>query len=133
MSERSLFDNVSPLDFRYYGQDEALQQLLDPYVTEAGRVRSEAMVEAAATRVLARRGICSAEVTSRMRSMPTGTETTLHPLCLQGRCRPRCHKAAQPGRRLTTTTTTSWGRLGPDRNVTLTCSSQRRATQTRCC
>jgi adenylosuccinate lyase len=62
MSDRTLFDNVSPLDFRYYGQDEALQKLLDPYVTESGRVRSEAMVEAAATRVLARRGICSEAV-----------------------------------------------------------------------
>jgi adenylosuccinate lyase len=62
MAERDLFDNVSPLDFRYYGQDEALQKLLDPYVTERGRVASEAMVEAAATRVLARRGLCSAEV-----------------------------------------------------------------------
>lgn len=62
MSERSIFDNVSPLDFRYYGQDAALQKLLDPYVTERGRVMSEAMVEAAATRVLSRRGICSAEV-----------------------------------------------------------------------
>ena len=62
MPNRSLFDNVSPLDFRYYGQDEALQKLLDPYVTERGRVMSEAMVEAAATRVLARRGICSSAV-----------------------------------------------------------------------
>lgn len=62
MPERTIFDNVSPLDFRYYGQDEALQKLLDPYVTERGRVMSEAMVEAAATRVLARRGICSEAV-----------------------------------------------------------------------
>lgn len=62
MPERTIFDNVSPLDFRYYGQDEALQKLLDPYVTEHGRVLSEAMVEAAATRVLARRGICSESV-----------------------------------------------------------------------
>lgn len=62
MPDRSLFDNVSPLDFRYYGQDEALQKLLDPFVTERGRVMSEAMVEAAATRVLARRGICSEAV-----------------------------------------------------------------------
>lgn len=60
--DRSLFDNVSPLDFRYYGQDEALQELLDPFVTERGRVMSEAMVEAAATRVLANRGICPAAV-----------------------------------------------------------------------
>lgn len=62
MPDRTLFDNVSPLDFRYYGQDEALQKLLDPYVTERGRVMSEAMVEAAATRVLARRGLCSQAV-----------------------------------------------------------------------
>jgi adenylosuccinate lyase len=62
MSERTIFDNVSPLDFRYYGQDEKLQQALDPFVTERGRVMSEAMVEAAATRVLARRGVCSEAV-----------------------------------------------------------------------
>lgn len=62
MSERGIFDSVSPLDFRYYGQDRALQELLDPYVTERGRVASEAMVEAAATRVLSRRGVCSRAV-----------------------------------------------------------------------
>jgi adenylosuccinate lyase len=62
MPERTIFDNVSPLDFRYYGQDEKLQQALDPFVTERGRVMSEAQVEAAATRVLARRGICSQAV-----------------------------------------------------------------------
>jgi len=61
MSE-SRFDNVSPLDFRYYGPDQKLRALLDPYVTERGRVLSEAMVEAAAVRVLARRGVCSETV-----------------------------------------------------------------------
>ena len=55
----SLFDCVSPLDFRYYGPATGLRQMLDPYVTAAGRVGSEAMVEAAAVRVLARRGVCS--------------------------------------------------------------------------
>ncbi|MFW6156772.1 MAG: lyase family protein [Armatimonadota bacterium] len=54
------FDCVSPLDFRYY--DEKLRAIFDPYVTEAARVRSEAMVEAATTRVLARMGVCSDEV-----------------------------------------------------------------------
>ncbi|MFO8081289.1 MAG: lyase family protein [Armatimonadota bacterium] len=54
------FDCVSPLDFRYY--DEKLREIFDPYVTEAARVRSEAMVEAATTRVLARMGVCSEEV-----------------------------------------------------------------------
>lgn len=56
------FDCVSPLDFRYYIPNDRLRALLDDYVTEAARVRSEARVEAAATRVLARMGICSEEV-----------------------------------------------------------------------
>ena len=28
-----IYDCISPLDFRYYGQDEALQKLLGPYLT----------------------------------------------------------------------------------------------------
>jgi len=56
------FDCVSPLDFRYYVPNDKLRALLDDYVTERARVRSEAMVEAAATRVLARLGICSEAV-----------------------------------------------------------------------
>ncbi len=54
------FDCVSPLDFRYY--DDSLREVFDPYVTESARVRSEAMVEAAVARVLARMGICSDEI-----------------------------------------------------------------------
>ncbi len=56
------FDCVSPLDFRYYLPNDKLRALLDDYVTERARVRSEAMVEAAVTRVLARMGVCSEEV-----------------------------------------------------------------------
>ncbi len=56
------FDCVSPLDFRYYVPNDRLRTLLDDYVTERARVRSEAMVEAAVTRVLARMGICSQEI-----------------------------------------------------------------------
>ena len=41
----SPFDFVSPLDFRYYGPDERLRELIGPYVSESGRVRSEALVE----------------------------------------------------------------------------------------
>jgi adenylosuccinate lyase len=59
MDTISLFDCVSPLDFRYYGGDERVFKLLSPYVSEAARVRSEAGVEAALVRVLARRGLCS--------------------------------------------------------------------------
>jgi adenylosuccinate lyase len=57
-----LFDCVSPLDFRYWGQDPALRKLLEGYVTERARVRSEARVEAAATAALAEMGLCSAAV-----------------------------------------------------------------------
>jgi adenylosuccinate lyase len=54
------FDCVSPLDFRYYS--DRLRDIFDPYVTEAARVRSEAMVEAATARVLARMDICPESV-----------------------------------------------------------------------
>ena len=57
-----LFDCVSPLDFRYWGQDPALRELLAGYVTERARVRSEARVEAAATAALAELGLCSQAV-----------------------------------------------------------------------
>ncbi len=58
----SPFDFVSPLDFRYYGPDARMRELLGPYVSESGRVRSEALVEAAAVRALANRGLCSREI-----------------------------------------------------------------------
>ncbi|HEY3397120.1 MAG TPA: lyase family protein [Armatimonadota bacterium] len=55
-----IFDCVSPLDFRYWLQDDKLRPRLEPFVTERARVRSEARVEAAAARVLAEMGVCSA-------------------------------------------------------------------------
>jgi adenylosuccinate lyase len=61
MSELSLFDCVSPLDFRYYGGDARLFTMLSPWVSERARVTSEAQVEAALVRVLERRGLCPAE------------------------------------------------------------------------
>ncbi len=57
-----LFDCVSPLDFRYWGQDRALRNLLESYVTERARVRSEARVEAAAAWALAEMGVCGEAV-----------------------------------------------------------------------
>lgn len=58
----SIYDCVSPLDFRYYGQDAKLLDLLSPYVSERGRLRAELQVEVALVRVLARRGICPPSV-----------------------------------------------------------------------
>ncbi|MBC7286672.1 MAG: adenylosuccinate lyase [Armatimonadetes bacterium] len=59
--EISIYDCVSPLDFRYYGQDEKLRELLAPYVSERGRLRAMLAVEVAVARVLARRGLCPPE------------------------------------------------------------------------
>ncbi len=63
----SIFDCVSPLDFRYYGQDEELREQLAPYMSERGRVRSEALVEAAAVQALADLGVCSQQIAQEVR------------------------------------------------------------------
>ncbi len=45
--ELSIFDCVSPLDYRYYGDDPNMIELLAPYVTERAYIASELEVEAA--------------------------------------------------------------------------------------
>src|SRR3990167_5934139 len=54
-----LFENIGPLDFRYYGRNEKIKEKLKPYLSEEGAVRYTAKAEAALTRVLAKKGICS--------------------------------------------------------------------------
>ena len=66
-SQISIFDCVSPLDCRYYGADDQLKEQLAPYVSEYGRVKSEALVEAAAVQALADLGVCSQEVAQQVR------------------------------------------------------------------
>jgi len=53
-----LFDNISPLDFRYYGRKEKVKEKLKPYLSEEGAVRYLAKVEAALTKTLAKKGVC---------------------------------------------------------------------------
>ncbi|MEA2037764.1 MAG: lyase family protein [Nanoarchaeota archaeon] len=55
----ALFDNISPLDFRYYGRSEKTKEKLRPYLSEEGAVRYLAKVEAALTKALAKKGVCS--------------------------------------------------------------------------
>ncbi len=55
----ALFDNISPLDFRYYGRSDKVKEKLRPYLSEEGAVRYLARVEAALTRTLAKKGVCS--------------------------------------------------------------------------
>lgn len=54
-----LFETISPLDYRYYGRKEKTKEKLKPYLSEEGAVRYLAKVEAALTRTLAKKGVCS--------------------------------------------------------------------------
>lgn len=44
---KSIYDSVSPLDFRYYGEDEEIFARLQPYVSEAAFIRYQARTEKA--------------------------------------------------------------------------------------
>lgn len=62
MEEINLFDNISPLDFRYYGRNRKAFEKLQPYLSEAAAVKYLAKVEAALVKVLAKKGICSEKI-----------------------------------------------------------------------
>jgi adenylosuccinate lyase len=56
------WDAVSPLDYRYYGGNEAVYRNVHPYLSEKATIVYCLKVEAALARGLARRGVCSNEV-----------------------------------------------------------------------
>ena len=58
----SLFDAISPLDFRYYGRNKSIFAKLQPYLSEAAFIRYALKVESALTRVLAKNRICSKKI-----------------------------------------------------------------------
>ena len=60
MKTRDQFDNLSPIDYRYW--DEAVAQ----YLSENGFTRYKLLVEFALVRVLYRRGICSEQVAAEV-------------------------------------------------------------------
>ncbi|HIH05043.1 TPA: helix-turn-helix domain-containing protein [Candidatus Woesearchaeota archaeon] len=55
----TLFDAISPLDYRYYGRNEKAFEELRPYLSEAGFIRYACKAEAALTNTLARLRVCS--------------------------------------------------------------------------
>lgn len=57
----NLFENISPIDFRYYGRSKLKDKLI-PYLSEEGFTRYLAKVEAALARTLAKKGICSKQI-----------------------------------------------------------------------
>jgi len=58
----NVFDTVSPLDFRYYGRNEKIFHKIQPYLSENAMIKHMAKVEAALTKTLAKRKICSKKI-----------------------------------------------------------------------
>jgi adenylosuccinate lyase len=53
-----LFECISPLDYRYYGRNKKIQELLGRYLSEEAFVSYQARVELALIRALAKLGVC---------------------------------------------------------------------------
>jgi adenylosuccinate lyase len=60
------FDSISPLDYRYYGDNPEFFARLQPYVSEAANVRYLLTVEVVLARMLARWGVCGPEVAEQI-------------------------------------------------------------------
>ncbi|MAE42232.1 adenylosuccinate lyase [Candidatus Woesearchaeota archaeon] len=58
----NIFDNISALDFRYYGRNERIFHKLQPYLSENAMIKYMAKVEAALTKTLAKKGVCSKKI-----------------------------------------------------------------------
>ncbi|MFH1432788.1 MAG: lyase family protein [archaeon] len=57
-----LFENISPIDYRYYGRDESVKEKLEPYLSENAYIRYKLKVEAALAVALAEEGICPKDI-----------------------------------------------------------------------
>ena len=58
----SIFNTISPLDYRYYGRNEEIFLKLQPYLSENAMVGYMAKVESALTKILAKYKICSKKI-----------------------------------------------------------------------
>src|SRR5438477_5096538 len=69
-----LFDTISPIDYRYYGDDPQFFARLQPYVSEKANIDYLLRVEVALVKMLARWGICGQagadQVEAASRDMP---------------------------------------------------------------
>ncbi len=61
-----LFDNINPLDFRYYGRSPRVLNALKPYLSENAAIKYQAKVEAALTKTLAKKGVCSRSIAAEV-------------------------------------------------------------------
>jgi len=62
-----IFNNISPLDFRYYSRDKDAVAAVQPYLSENAFIQYLAKVEAALVTVLARRNICDAAIAEEIK------------------------------------------------------------------
>ncbi len=56
------FDSISPIDYRYYGNDKEVFEKLQPYLSETAAIKYQLMVEVALVKTLAEKKICSRKV-----------------------------------------------------------------------
>ena len=61
--ERDIYENISPLDSRYYKSNKALMDKLSQYLSENSVIKYEAMVELAMISVMERYGIAPSGAT----------------------------------------------------------------------
>ena len=58
----NLFDNISPIDFRYYGRNAKALEELKPYLSETGMIQYMAKAEAALVHALAKHDFCDTKI-----------------------------------------------------------------------
>ena len=58
----SIFDAISPLDFRYYGRNKRTFEKLQPYLSEAAFIKYALKIELALAKTLAKNRICSNKI-----------------------------------------------------------------------
>ena len=61
-----LFDNLNPMDFRYYGRNKLLFDEVQPYLSENAMINYMGKVEVALVQALAGRGLCSQDVVAEV-------------------------------------------------------------------
>src|ERR1017187_9244524 len=70
--EMDLFDTISPIDYRYYGDSPAFLARMQPYVSENANITYLLRVEVALVRMLAEWDICSASVADQVEQASRG-------------------------------------------------------------
>ena len=66
MADMDVYDNINPMDFRYYSGDESLYNKIQPYLSESAMIKHMAGVEAALVKTLSKKGFCSKSVAEQV-------------------------------------------------------------------